>query len=140
MKYNLKAICRAANILAQRMSRSQAFKTAWSMAKGQDVAKVAGVQFGRRQAAIAHLAHYPAEVVSFHLIRESGNRYDVNAVAVTAEVAGRGQYKVGYLESGTAARIAPIIDRGIRLKAGLKSIVGGFYEGLSFGLRLQVAI
>lgn len=140
MRYDLKAICRAANIMAQRISRSQAFKSAWAMAKGKDVAKVKGVLFGHRQAALRHLTQYPEDVICFHLIRESGNRYDINAVAVTAEVTGRGQYKMGYLESGTAAIIAPIMDKGINLRAGLKSIVGGFCEGISYGLRVRVAI
>lgn len=140
MKYSKATICRVANILARRMSRSQAFKTAWAMAKGRDVEKVAGVLFGHRQAALQHLTQYPSEAIRFHLVRESGNRYDGNAVAVTAEVVGRGMYKMGYLESGTAALLAPIMDKGVNLRAGLKAIVGGFSEGLSYGLRLQVAI
>jgi hypothetical protein len=139
MKYSMSTICRVANILAHNMTRSQAFKTSWEMAKGQDVEKVNGVQFGHRQVAIAHLTHYSADAISISLIRESGNRYDTNAIAVSAGVSGHGSYKMGYLESRCAALVAPIMDKGIS-KAGLKSIVGGFCEGMSYGLRLQVAI
>lgn len=140
MKYNMSAICRVANLLAQHMNRSQAFKSAWGMAKGQDVEKVKGVAFGHRQAAIKHLMQYPQNAIRFHFIHETGNLYDNNAVAVAAEVIGKGQYKMGYLDSITAARVAPIMDMGISLRAGLKSIVGGSCEGMSYGLRLQVAI
>jgi hypothetical protein len=140
MKYSMSTICRVANILAHSMTRSQAFKISWSMAKGRNIEKVKGVQFGNRQAAIAHLTHYSADAISISLIRESGNRYDTNAIAVSAEVSGHGSYKMGYLESRCAALVAPIMDKGISLKAGLKSIVGGFCEGMSYGLRLQVAI
>jgi hypothetical protein len=110
------------------------------MAKGQDIEKVKGVLFGLRQAALQHLTHYPVDVIRFHLIRESGNRYDENAIAISAEVIGKGSYKMGYLSAATAAIVAPIMDKGISLRAGLKSIVGGFCEGFSYGLRLQVAI
>jgi hypothetical protein len=89
------------------------------MAKGQNVEKVNGVAYWRRQYALRHLTRYPEDTIRFHLIRESGNMYDKNAVS---------------------ALIAPIMDKGINLKAGLKSIVGGFCEGISYGLRLQVAI
>lgn len=112
MNYNMSTICRAANILAQSMSRSQAFKTAWAMAKARLVEKVAGVQFGRRQTALAHLTQYPEDAVRLHLIRERDNLYDVNAVAVSAEVLGKGQYKMGYLNRPAAALVAPVMDRG----------------------------
>lgn len=140
MKYDFNIICRVANIMAHRMSRSQAFKKSWAMAKGQGVEKVNGIQFGHRQAACKHLTRYPVDAIRFHLIRESGNRYDTNAVAISAEVIGKGPYKIGYLSETTAALIAPIMDKGISLKTNLKSIVGGFCEGFSYGLRLQVAI
>jgi hypothetical protein len=140
MKYDLHTIFRVANIMARSMNRSQAFKAAWSMAKGQHVEKVSGVQFGNRQTALRHLTQYSEDVIRFHLVREQENRYDLNAVAVIAEVIGRGQYKAGYLIASTASIVAPIMDRGVILKAGLKSIVGGFGEGLSYGLRVKVAI
>jgi len=89
MKYDLHTIFKTANILAQRMSRSQAFRTAWSLAKHQSVEKVTGVLYGHRQAAFQHLANYPESSIRLHLTRESGNRYDKNAVAVTAEVMAR---------------------------------------------------
>lgn len=138
--YDLHTICKTANILVHSMSRSQAFQTAWSMAKSRIIEKVSGVRFGRRQAAISHLMMYPEDAIRFHLIRESGNQYDKNAVAVAAEIVGLGQYKMGYLPATTAALLAPIMDRGINLRAALKSIVGGAGGGLSYGLRLQVAI
>ena len=140
MRYNLHTICKAANIMARSMSRSQAFRMVWSMAKGRDVEKVAGVQFGRRQEAIRHLGQYPEDAIRFHLVREQENRYDVNAVAVSAEVVGHGQYKMGYLPASTAALLAPIMDRGINLRTALKSLVGGNGDGMSYGLRVQVAI
>lgn len=140
MKYSMSTICRTANILTHRVNRSQAFRLAWALAKAQLVEKVAGVQYGRRQDAIQHLTMYPENVIHFHLMRERDNLYDVNAVAVSAEVVGKGQYKMGYLNRTAAALVAPVMDRGVNLRANLKAIVGGYFEGMSYGLRLQVAI
>lgn len=140
MRYNMSIICRTANILARSVIRSQAFKMAWALAKARLVEKVAGVQYGQRQAALRHLTRYSAEIVRLHLIRERDNLYDVNAVAVAAEVTGKGQYKMGYLSRSVAAVVAPVMDRGINLRANLKSIVGGYSEGISYGLRVRVAI
>lgn len=47
---------------------------------------------------------------------------------------------MGYLNCSAAAMMAPVMDRGVNLRANFKSIVGGYAEGLSYGLRLQVAI
>lgn len=140
MKFNMSTICRTANILAHTMSRSQAFHLAWALAKAQLVEKVAGVQYGRRQDALRHLTQYPKDTIRLHLVRERENLYDVNAVSVSAEVMGKGQYKMGYLNCSAAALVAPVMDRGVNLRANLKAIVGGYFEGLSYGLRLQVAI
>ena len=140
MRYNLHTICRAANMLAHSMARSQAFKTAWGMAKGQAVEKVTGVQFNHRQAAIAHLMQYPEDAIRFHPVRERDNRYDVNAVAVAAEVIGRGQIQNGVPAYRFCRPAGPDYGQGQTLRAALKSIVGGAGEGLSYGLRVRVAI
>lgn len=80
--------------------------------KGSTCGEVAGVRYGHRQAALAHLTMYPENVIHFHLLRERENLYDVNAVAVSAEVLGKGQYKMGYLNRPAAALVAPVMDRG----------------------------
>ena len=70
------------------------------MAKGQTTA-VSGTSF--RQKAIEHLTQYPAEDVTFTLVREPENLYDKNAVAVLASVRGSAPYKIGlYLRCDVA--------------------------------------
>lgn len=80
------------------------------------VENVAGVWFGRRQTALRHLTQYSESAIRLHLIRESGNLYDANAVIVSAEVMGKGQYKMGYLNCSAATMVAPVMDRGVNLR------------------------
>lgn len=52
------------------------------------------------------------DAIRSHMLRERENLYDANAVAVSGEVVGKGQYKMGYLNRSVAALIAPVMDRG----------------------------
>ena len=137
MRTHKQTVCQIANRI-KGMSRSEAFRSAWAIVKGQAIEKVSGVTYGRRQEAIEHLTRYAAANISVQLVREWGNPVDVNAVAVYVRVNGSRAYKMGYLPTAAAAAIAPAIDSGIAVRAAALRIVGGFM-GLSYGLRVAVA-
>lgn len=139
---NRKTICRVANKLAKKMSRSEAFKKAWALAKKEVVEKVAGVTKGLRQRAIERLANYPVEQISFSLERETDNEHDPSAIRVIASVKNKGSFCMGYLAAKTAALLAPLMDEGICINSSLREIVGGELTGIRYfhGLRITTAI
>lgn len=138
--YNLSAICKAANELVKKgYSKSESFKKAWEFAKNV-VSKVSGVTFGKRAAALERLTHYKPEQISVQLIREENNQFDNNAIAVMATVEGKGSYVVGYVPAEVAKILSSIIDKGVAVKATLNKIVGGWFEGQNYGMRIALAI
>ncbi|MGI6635097.1 MAG: hypothetical protein ACOX7B_07995 [Christensenellales bacterium] len=133
-------LARTANYLVGTgMTRSDAFKAAWLMAKRGGVTKVAGVTFDNRQRLIARLATYSPELVSITLQQDKANLFDPQAVAVVASVKDKGSATIGFIPSLTARTLSRLMDKGTTFKASLDRIVGG-YEGLSYGARLRVAI
>ena len=88
------------------MSRSEAFKNAWAIVKGQAMEKVSGVKYGRRQEAIRRLERYAPNSVKVQLVRVE-NQIDTNAIAVYVNVAGSRAFKMGDLPATEAASIAP---------------------------------
>lgn len=140
MKYNRRDLCKAANHLASTgMQRSAAFKAAWYMVKQGNLSKVAGVTYEGRQRLLARLTHYQPEQISLSLVRNRDNPFDKFAVSVVASVTGKGSATVGFLPAIKAAKLARLMDKGIQLKAIMEGLVGG-YDGLSYGMRLRVAI
>jgi|GEM_PF-1233680 HIRAN domain. len=138
--YNKSAICKTANTLHKRgYTLSQAFVLAWAIAKGT-TARVAGTSKFNRQEALRRLTMYSPSETKFTLIREFDNKYDNNAIAVYVSVKGSRLYKIGYVEAYTAYVCACILDKGIDLKADLKTIVGGAFNGMMYGLRIDLRI
>ncbi len=78
--------------------------------------KLAGVTFEGRQDSVAGLE--PG--IALRLVREPENPYDPNAIGVWY-----GQLKIGFINKGIAARIAPNIDAGERYRAEVKHVTGG---------------
>jgi single-stranded-DNA-specific exonuclease len=78
--------------------------------------KIAGVSFEGRQDVIAGLrAGAPLD-----LVREPDNPHDRNAIAVHY-----GNLQLGFFNRRLAARIAPVIDAGMRYRARVASLTGG---------------
>jgi len=77
--------------------------------------KIVGVSFEGRQDVIAGLE----TGVELELRRQPENQHDRNAIAVHY-----GNLQLGYLKKGMAARIAPLIDGGIRYRARVASLTG----------------
>ena len=78
--------------------------------------KIVGVTFEGRQDLIAGMQ--PGE--GLELVRQPGNAFDPNAIAVHF-----GRLQLGFLKKAIAARIAPNIDAGERYRAEVKHITGG---------------
>jgi len=116
------------NALVKRgISRPHAFQKAWRMARqNRFFAKAVGVTIGSRQEALKRLAQYGRELVRVYLVHEGNNPVDSSAVAVVVAVAGKGQYKAGYLPKEGANLLARVIDKlGGQLAATLENITGG---------------
>ena len=140
MKHNLSTICKTANYFhKQGYSRSVAMILAWKLSKQTASVKVNGTSYGDRQQVLAELAGTNPSDVRVELHRERNNIVDENAVAVVAVSSGK-TYKLGYIPAKAAALIAPLMDAGQSITAMLSRIVGGWFEGMNYGARLQLAI
>ena len=138
---NRSIICKVANNLRKGgYTLSQAFRMAWKLAKGKASVKVAGVTKERRQEAIEHLSRYNPETVSFSLLREKQNSFDLNAIAVYASVGSGKAYKMGYISAAVACLLSGVIDNITAVNARLQAITGGFYADMVQGLRLTLSI
>lgn len=140
MTINKSTLARTANhLVGTGMTRSDAFKAAWLMAKRGGVTKVVGVTFDNRQKLIERLASYSPDLVSITLQQDKANQYDPSAVAVVASVKGKGNATIGFIPAMTAKTLSTLMDKGTVFKAHLDRIVGG-YQGYSYGARLRIAI
>ena len=132
--------CRTVNYLAATgMTRSDAFKAAWLMAKKGGISKVTGVTHSSRQQLIGRLTTYQPEEITVSLRRDKANIFDPNAIAVVTTVEGKGSAVIGFIPALAALKLARLMDVGITLKAMLAGIVGG-YDGLSYGIRLEAGL
>ena len=138
--YNKSAICKTANTLRkQGLTASESFRKAWELAKNI-ITKVAGVTFGKRPAALARLTRYAKEQIGVTLVRDYGNSFDRSAIAVMAVVEGKGSYQVGFLPNELSKSLSAVMDMGTEVKATINNIIGGYVEGMNYGLRLNVSI
>lgn len=138
---NRSIVCKVANKLRKSgYTLSQAFRMAWKLHKGTASVKVAGVTKERRQEAIEHLSRYNPETVSFRLLREKQNSFDLNAIAVYAIVGSGKAYKMGYISAAVARLLSGVIDNITAINARLQAITGGFYADMVQGLRLSLSI
>ncbi len=140
MAHNRSDICKTANYLVGTgMTRSDAFHVAWQLSKQGGVSTVAGVTYENRQRLIQRLTRYDASKITVTLHRDKQNIFDPNAIAVVASVEGKGSAVIGYIPALAALKVARLMDKGITIKTMLEHIVGG-YDGLSYGLRVRLAI
>ena len=95
--YNRSEIVRTANKLATTgLTKSQAFKRAQALVKGQTLF-VKGVTKGKRQIALDHMTHYQPEEVVISLVKNSFDYFEDNTLEVVATINGH-SYPIGYLE------------------------------------------
>lgn len=74
--------------------------------------KVRGVLFDRRQHLLYRLMQYDCKDITLSFKRESQNKFDPSAVAITATVKEKGTAKIGYLSKALAANVAALLDTG----------------------------
>lgn len=107
------------------MSRSEAFKLAWQIAKnGGYETKVAGVSFYNRPEALRRLTAYDPKDIHAYLVPEN-NEHDSNAIAVYVMVnGGKGTYRLGYVPKDETAIVRAFLGKEPELK-----ITGGDIYG-----------
>jgi len=136
---NSLAVALANQLFRLGIPRREAFRRAWNAVRRSEFeTRVTGVTFGQRQETLRFLSRRPPGNVRYFLVREAGNRFDPNAVAVFAEVAGQYPRKIGYLPRNLAAVLAGLLDRGFEVRVAGGGVVGGWHEGTSCGVRLKV--
>ena len=86
------------------------------------------------------MSRYNPETVSFSLLREKQNSFDLNAIAVYASVGNGKPYKMGYISAAVACLLSGVIDNITAINARLQAITGGFYADMVQGLRLTLSI
>ena len=126
-------VCSVANKLAKRLGKSKAFKAAWFVVKGQAVA-VKGVSFGNRQTALSRLSKYNKEDISIQL--QPGAE---GSVAVVANVRNKGAYQMGFLsrQNAVIVRLMELVGHGVKVSLG--AVIGGYAEGIRYGLRVKLS-
>lgn len=121
-------------------SLSQAFRTAWKRVKDSMTCKVSGVTYENRQQLLKYIACQREEDLTVHLRRDKANTYDRYAVAVVVGIKGVGYAHIGYLAKGLAQSMAPVIEKGIQVKATLQQITGGCGCKENLGALINIAI
>lgn len=92
-----------------------------------------------RQARLKWLQRYRTEEIKLSLVRDPRNRYDENSVCILASIDGKTKYMLGYLKSGLASQVAPLLDSGQVAIALLEEVTGPGSLKLR-GLNLTFAI
>lgn len=102
------------------ISFSQALLLAWKTLRGRlrlVYSKIRGTCANNpdgtnRQRILSQLLAYPEQAINLRFQREPNNAYDHNAIAIIAEVHGKGSACVGYLSASLAREVADILDEG----------------------------
>ena len=104
--------------------------------EAKTVTKVVGVTHNNsdgscRQEIISRLSH----LSHIRLVRDPGNAFDSNAIAVHADSVGQ----LGFLAKELAATLAPIIDAGNPIRASIVALTGGD-NGYSRGVTIEINV
>ena len=134
------AVCTIANNLHRTgLTLSDAFRKAWEQVKETSF-RIKGVMAAGRQQRIAYLDNFRKDDLQVGFIRERDNAFDKNAVAVLVMVKSLKKYtKVGYLPRVAAERLAPVLDKGIKLNGNI-SILGGYGNKKYYGMLVRAAV
>ena len=136
-----KAVCTIANNFHKSgLSLSESFHKAWEQVK-ETTFRVTGVTHAGRQERIRILDNFRKDDLQIGFMRETDNVFDKNAVAVLVMVKSIRKYtKVGYIPRVIAARFAPVMDKGIKIRAELGGILGGYGEKENYGMLIRAAV
>lgn len=137
-----KAVCVMANELKKAgYSLSEAFKKAWQRVKLSMTIRAAGTTFENRQERLQFLKQFRPEDLTVTLERETGNKFDCNAIQIVVHIKPiHRRTVIGYVPKGLARELSKVIDMGIQVKATLMQIIGGYAYKESLGALINIAI
>ena len=137
-----KAVCIMANELKKAgYSLSQAFKKAWKWVKFSMTIRAAGTTFGNRQECLNFLRQFGKDDLSATIGRGNYNKHDSNAIQIVVHIHSLSKRTViGYVPKELAREIAKVIDMGIRVKASLTRIIGGYSYKETLGALVNISI
>ncbi len=139
-------IRRAVAIMANQLhkagySLSDAFKKAWRRVKLSMTVRAKGTTFENRQERLQFLKQFRLEDLSVTLEREPENKFDCNAVKVVVHIHLINRKTViGYIPKGLSAELAEVIDKGVKIKASLLQIIGGYDYKEAFGVLINITV
>lgn len=136
-----RTICIIANSLHKAgMTLSEAFKTAWHRVKDTTF-RAAGVTVGTRQKSLEKLAQFPLDDLVAGFRREPDNKFDKNAIQILVKVRSLNAYcHVGYIPAVIAGQIAAAMDAGVKFRAIIKGVIGGYSYKENYGLLLSMEV
>ena len=137
-----KAVCTMANELKKAgYSLSQAFKKAWKRIKFTMTFRVVGTTYENRQERLQFLKQFKVGDLSVTLEREPENKHDENAIKVVVHIHPISRKTVmGYIPRGLARELAKVLDAGIKAKASLMQIIGGYSYKENLGVLVNISI
>ena len=136
-----KAVCTIANNLHKSgLSLSEAFRKAWSQVR-ETTFRVTGVTHAGRQDRLRILDNFRKDDLEVGFIRDRENSFDRNAIKVLVMIKSLRKYtEVGYIPRALAERLAPVMDKGIRIRAELGGILGGYGDKENYGMLVRAAV
>lgn len=142
---DIRTIRRAVATMANQLhklgySLSNAFRTAWRRIKESMTCRVSGVTYDKRQELLQFIAGRKPEELTVYLQRDRANTHDRYAVAVVIGIRDMGYAHIGYLPKGSSQSMAAVIDKGIRLKATLMQVTGGYSYKATLGALVNIAV
>ena len=79
--------------------------------------------------------------MQLELIREPGNLFDQNAVKIVIHLLSINRKTViGYVPKGFTSSLAVIMDAGLKVKAELLQIIGGYSYKENYGCLINISI
>lgn len=136
-----KAVCTIANNLRKAgYMLGQAFRIAWHRVR-ETTFRAAGVTADNRQARLEYLKGFAPDDLQVGFRRELGNQYDSNAIQILVMIKSLRKYTViGYVPRTVSAQMAAVMDKGIKINAGLLGIIGGYSYKENMGLLVSMAV
>ena len=136
-----KAVCIIANKLRKAgYSLSVAFKMAWHRVK-ETKFRAAGVTVDNRQQRLEYLKGFAPDDLQIGFKREPDNSYDSNAIQILVMIKSLRKYTViGYVPRKVAAEMAAVMDQGVKVKAELLGIIGGYSYKEHLGLLVGMTV
>lgn len=121
-------------------SLSNAFRTAWRRVKMSITCRVSGVTYQNRQQLLQFIAGRKPDELTVYLQRDRANAYDRYAVAVVIGILNVGYAHIGYLPKGISQSMAAVIDKGIKPKATLLQVIGGYGYKETLGALVNITV